>query len=444
MPRYDGSPLVVFGIPSLGALLALVCLLFALRAGKRRRLIENLPTSKTTGVFIGQVELKGTAETERPLISYLVERACVYYAWTVEEHWSRTVTETYTDSKGRTRTRTRRQSGWKTVADGGEQIVFYLRDDCGVMRVVPERAEIQPAEIMRVTCGRSDPLYYGKGPAYAVAHSDHRRRFTERAILLHAPLYVMGHAREREDIVAPEIAYDSDAPMYLISTKTEEAIVTGLTWRFRGLGILGLLLFVGGWLVRDLIQEVDPVSRIPMYAAFGGGYVLVWLIGWVWMVYNSMIGLRQRVRQAWSNIDVQLKRRADLIPSLVRAVEGLRDHERRVQAELAELRSQLRPTQPGDPGADPHGCAGLVRVVVERYPELQADEAFMNLQRNLVETEQRLALARGYFNEITTFYNTRLQVVPDRFISALAAMKPRPLISATNFERAEVKVDLAD
>src|SRR6516165_3567676 len=100
----DESSLIVYGIPALGGLLALLFVFLAIRAGRRQRLISDLPTSKTTGVFIGLVELKGTAEVERPLISFLAEQTCVYYQWAVDEEWSRTVTETYTDSEGRTQT----------------------------------------------------------------------------------------------------------------------------------------------------------------------------------------------------------------------------------------------------------------------------------------------------------------------------------------------------
>src|SRR5438552_15262194 len=123
--------------PVAGAVLALVCLICALRSGKRRRLIDNLPTCKTTGVFIGLVELKGTAETGEPLTSYLAEQPCVLYQWTVEEHWSRTVTETYTDSDGKTQTRTRHESGWTTVGNSSEISAFYLHDDCGFILVRP-------------------------------------------------------------------------------------------------------------------------------------------------------------------------------------------------------------------------------------------------------------------------------------------------------------------
>ena len=105
-------------LPLVGALLAVVSLILAFRDGRQRRLIENLPTSKTSGVFIGLVELKGTAESAEPLTSHLAGVASVHYAWTVQEHWSRTVTETYTDDKGRTQTRTRTERAgrpWRTA-----------------------------------------------------------------------------------------------------------------------------------------------------------------------------------------------------------------------------------------------------------------------------------------------------------------------------------------
>jgi hypothetical protein len=436
------APFVPF-LPGLGGVLALVCLLFALRSGKRKRLVDNLPTSKTTGVFIGLVELKGTAEAELPLISYLAGQSCVQYQWRVEEHWSRTVTETETDSDGRTRTRTRHESGWTKVADGGESIPFYLQDDCGVVLVRPEGAKLEPATIFDEACGASDPLYYGKGPPEAVADSDFRRRFTETAVALHSELYVMGQARERQDVVAPEIAQDATAPMFLISTRTEHQISSGFRWGFWGLGFLGLVSCVAGFFVRDKLADVDPVAHITTYLLAATAYFLASGLGWVWMVYNSLIDLRQRVRQGWSQVDVQLKRRHDLIPSLVETVKGLRDYEQNLQTELAELRSQMEATPPGVEGPDHRSCGKILMAIQERYPELKAQESFANLQKNLIDTEQRIALARGYFNEIATFYNTRLEVVPDRFVAALGGLKAQPLMAANDFERAPVEIDLS-
>ena len=168
------------------------------------------------------------------------------------------------------------------------------------------------------------------------------------------------------------------------------------------------------------------------------------MIGWLVTVYNSIVELRQRVEQGWGQVEIQLKRRHDLIPNLVDTVKGFRDHEAQTQTALAGLRSQLGATAPGQAGADFASIQNQVSILKEAYPELKADTNFIALQQELSDTEQRIALARAYFNSIATFYNTRLQVVPDRFIAALGAMKPRALMEANDFERAPVEVNFAD
>jgi len=130
-----------------------------------------------------------------------------------------------------------------------------------------------------------------------------------------------------------------------------------------------------------------------------------------------------------------------LIPNLLSVVQGFKDYEQHVQKELAELRTQLQATPPGVAGPDYSAVQNCVIALAERYPELKANDLFLKLQQNLIDTEQRIALARGYFNEIATHYNTRLERVPDRFVAAIAAMKQQPLMAANDFERAPVKVD---
>jgi hypothetical protein len=439
----DTHLFLTYGVPALGGLLAVLFFFLALRAGRRQRLVSDLPTSKTTGVFIGLVALQGTTEAERPLVTYLAEQNCVWYRWHVDEHWSRTITETYTDSEGKTQTRTRTESGWTTVAHGGEEISFYLQDDRGIIRIQPHKAKVEPRTCFDQTCGRHHALYYAKGPPGSISDSTHTRRFIETAIPLHGPLYVVGHARERNDLVAPEIAYVPHAEMFLISTRTRGQVRRGLTVQFWVLGTLGIVFGVAGLIVRDAHLNVPLAENVLTYVAAGGILVLAWLLGWIAMVYNSLVRLRQRVRQAWANVDVQLKRRHDLIPNLVNMVQGLRNYEQTLQTELALLRNQLIATPPGQPGPDPLAARNTLLAIQERYPELKANSAFLNLQKNLVDTEERIALARGYFNDIANFYNTRLQVVPDRFIAALGAMAPQALMTADNFERAPVEVKFA-
>ncbi len=161
------------------------------------------------------------------------------------------------------------------------------------------------------------------------------------------------------------------------------------------------------------------------------------------MAYNSLVSLRQRVRQGWSLIDVQLKRRHDLIPSLATTVGALSDHESNAQEAVASLRAQAAATPPGVSGPDFEGVAAQLRVVIERYPQLTAQPAFAALHRQLVETEQRIALARTYYNDIATHFATRLEIIPDRWVAGLGAMKPEPLLAAASFERAPVPVSFA-
>ena len=431
---------LIFGI---GAVLVLFMLWLGFRALRRKRLLQNLPTSKVQGAFIGLVELKGAAEVEDPVVSFLAEQPCVWHSYSIQEHWSRIRTETYTDSKGNTQTRTVHESGWTTVDSGEEQIPFYLEDDTGFLLVRPENAKVEGMRIFSRTCDRSDPLYYDKGPRHAVMNSDHRRSFTEDAIPLHQRIYIVGKARERRDVVAPEIAYDKDAPMYLISTRSEKQVTKGLGWQSWVWGFLGFILCIASFVIHDSYSGVDPGSNWTNYLLPATGYLLLWALSWVWMVYNSLVNLRHRVRQGWSLVDVQLKRRHDLFPRLVNVVKGIRDFEQTLQTELAELRSQMGATPPGEEGPDPKGCVGISRTIVERYPELKSDENFLELQEQLIETEQRIALARAYFNTIASQYNTRIQQIPDRFIGSLLGLEERTLILASNFERAPVEVSFS-
>lgn len=438
----DPTHPALWGAPLVGVLLAALCLWRAYVCAYRARLVDNLPTCKTTGVFIGLVELEGRARSNRPVTSYLAEAHCVHYEWSIDEHWSRTVTETYTDSKGRSRTRTRTESGWKTVDKGGESIDFFLEDDEGKVLVRPQGAKLELETIFSETCRRSDPLYYGKGPRRSVMHSDHRRRFTERGITLGRDLYVIGRASEREDVVAPQIAYEKDAKMFLISTRSQEAVRSSLGVGYWGWTIFGVLLVGGGFALGDALAHLPADSRWPNYllACVVTGFVLVPLL-WLLMAYNALVDLRHRVEAAWRQVDIQLQRRATLIPSLVTTVQAVARHEQDTQEALADLRSQAGATAPGESGANPHQVRQQVQIVVERYPELTADANFRQLQDELIATEQRIALARGYFNEIATHYNTRLETVPERYVAAMGSMKRRELIEAQAFERDAVEVD---
>jgi hypothetical protein len=420
------------------------CLIAGFRTLWRKRLIDDLPTSKTQGTFIGLTELKGTAESEAPLISCLAGARCVHYTWEVEEHWSKTVHETYTDSKGHTQTRIRTESGWTNVAGGGQSIPFYLKDDTGIIRIVPQGADIKGISTFQQTCSPDDPMYYSKGPAAEVVNSTHQRNFSETALPLHTMLYVIGQARERQDIAAAEIAQDKNAEMFLISTDTEKQISTGYTVLLWFWLIFGLCLAVGGTVAWDMMSRRYSQLNWQTIVIAAGAFILAVLLGWIWTVYNSLVNLHHIVERGWSQVDIQLKRRNDLIPNLETMVKGYGDYESNTQKLLTELRTQLEATPPGIAGADYKGISLMIRAAAEHYPDIKAGESFLKLQQELEDTEQRIALARDYFNNTATFYNTRLSIIPDRFLGNLLKLRPRTLMSAADFERATVEVNLAD
>jgi hypothetical protein len=130
---------------------------------------------------------------------------------------------------------------------------------------------------------------------------------------------------------------------------------------------------------------------------------------------------------------VQLKRRADLIPQLVACLQGFRNHEAALQTTIATLRAQAGATRVS-------AVASSLSAVVESSPELKADQSFDGLMKHLTETEDRIALARAYANDITTFYNTRLERIPDAYVAQIISMEPGTLFVATGFERKPVGV----
>ena len=124
-------------------------LLLALRSFRRRAALRAMPTTPIEGVFVGEVEVKGRARTPQPLKARLSGATVVFYSWSAEEHWTRTRTESYTDSKGNRRTRVVTESGTETVAEGGESSPLFLDDATGVVQVLPEGAKLEEVHFQR-------------------------------------------------------------------------------------------------------------------------------------------------------------------------------------------------------------------------------------------------------------------------------------------------------
>lgn len=439
----DDSPFVPFMCSLLIPIV--ICLWLGLRLRHRCQLLYDLPSSKLRGTFLGDVEPRGAAKSKSSFSSYLARAACILFGWHVDERRSRTVTKTTTDSKVDTTTTTRTESGWSTVAKGCERAPFYSQNDTGAFPLRLDGAKIEPRTLFSEKVFRSGPLYYGKTPDTCVSDSDHIRPFVETGIPLHAQLFTEESSRERADLVAPEIAAQRDPALIRISTRSQVKIRSSLGGWFWFWLILGLLI-AGGPLFFILYSASDCrllSSDLYGVAAIPACYLIAAAANWVWMVYNSPVSLRQRVRQNLPLIDVQLKRHHDFLPTLVTTIAALSDRERDVQAALAAQRTQTTATPRGATGADFEGVADQPRLVIERYPQLTSQPTFASLHNELVKREQRVALVRTYFNNIASHYAKRLKIDPDQWVARLGAMTPKLWLAAARFERVTVPVSFA-
>jgi LemA protein len=161
-------------------------------------------------------------------------------------------------------------------------------------------------------------------------------------------------------------------------------------------------------------------------------------------MYNGLIRSRVRVNEAWSSIDVQLKRRASLIPNLVETVKGYAAHEREVFERVTEARAALQRAGTAKEAAEANNmmtqALGRLFAVAEAYPQLRASENFMDLQNELADTEEKIAFARQFYNRNVTDFNARILVFPSVVIARLMNLQPFDFFEAEEEARQDVKV----
>lgn len=172
-----------------------------------------------------------------------------------------------------------------------------------------------------------------------------------------------------------------------------------------------------------------------------GATIVVLLLGGI-ALYNRLIRSRNRVDTAWSDIDVQLQRRYDLIPQLVKAVDQYAKYERATLAAITELRSRARDTKNVELRGhlEDELSTGLKRLiaVAEAYPDLKANENFLSLQNELVETENYLQFARRYYNGSVRDYHTMLESVPSNVIARIFSFRERQFFQKSSDDAANV------
>ncbi|HDH96401.1 MAG TPA: LemA family protein [Proteobacteria bacterium] len=164
-------------------------------------------------------------------------------------------------------------------------------------------------------------------------------------------------------------------------------------------------------------------------------------------IYNSLVRLRVRVKNAWSQIDVQLKRRHDLIPNLVEAVKGYMKYEQDTLTKVMEARAKAISASTVSEIAKAEGeLSGLLSrlfALVENYPELKANQNVLALQEELTTTENQIAFARQHYNDSVMRYNTKIQVFPSNIIASMFGFKPSDFFEVPEAEKEAPKVDLS-
>ncbi|EKE10814.1 MAG: LemA-like protein [uncultured bacterium] len=181
------------------------------------------------------------------------------------------------------------------------------------------------------------------------------------------------------------------------------------------------------------------------------GIGLILLIGlalivlWVIAIYNGLIKLKNRVDEAWSDIDVQLKRRYDLIPNLINTVKGYAKHESTVFEKVTEARTRaMNAGNPQDKAEAENMLSGTLKTlfaVSENYPELKANQNFLELQRELTDTEDKIQASRRFYNGNVRDFNIKIEVFPNNMIAGMLHFAKRDFFEAGEGERENVKVE---
>ena len=172
--------------------------------------------------------------------------------------------------------------------------------------------------------------------------------------------------------------------------------------------------------------------------------VIVVLVLWFFGTYNKLVGLRNKKDDQWSQIEVQLKRRADLIPNLVETVKGYAKHEKRTLEEVIQARNTY--LSANTPEAEMKASTGVSNALsklfalAENYPELKANQNFLSLQNDLKDTEDKISYARQFYNDSVLTYNNKVEMVPSNIVASMTGFKKGTFFEAEEKDKEAPKV----
>ena len=194
--------------------------------------------------------------------------------------------------------------------------------------------------------------------------------------------------------------------------------------------------------INEIILEVKMTVTIILLI------IIILLVVFAISIYNSLVGLRNQVKNAWSQIDVQLKRRHDLIPNLIETVKGYMNHERATLENITNARSKAVSAQGVSEKAKAEAqlteAIGKFNLVVENYPDLKANQNFLTLQEELTSTENKISFSRQNYNDQVLFYNNKIQMFPSNILANMFNFKQEDFFEVEDkAERAVPKVSFS-
>jgi LemA protein len=173
--------------------------------------------------------------------------------------------------------------------------------------------------------------------------------------------------------------------------------------------------------------------------------IIILIVLWMISIYNKLVVLRNRVKDQWAQIDVQLKRRFDLIPNLVETVKGYTKHESETLENVIKARNTFLTANTPEKEMEANGeltqAISKLFALTESYPDLKANTNFIDLQNQLKEVEDKIASARQFYNDTVLTYNNKIEVVPSNIVASLFKFQKSAFFEAKEAERENVKVE---
>jgi LemA protein len=339
--------------------------------------------------------LRGEVRCDAPLRCPWFDVPCVAFGYSIEEEQ----TEYYTDSEGNRQSRTT----WSTVHRDNGVRAFELDDGDRIEIALPE-GEIEAQRRLRTDYEHSD------------------RRHSAWIVPLDTPVSAFGVKRD-DGSFGPL----RNVPLLVTFETRNQAVRRSASaegWKF----FFALFwMFAGGFGGTALLLEARPWHEWLVAVGVGlAAMVPVWAL----LTYNRLVRLRQQVHVAERQISIELAQRTDLVPNLVAVVKAASQHEQDLLQHLAALRGGGSLDQQVRDEEHARTTANAVLVLHEQYPELKSDAMYRDLHDRLWTIEEKVAHARGFYNDTVTEWNDRVQQVPSNLVALLAKMAPKPLFAA--------------